>query len=169
MTEELYDKEYIAIAQLDWTNGVPTLGERMAYPNSRMAGSETGVPAREACRSQGAAKHTLQWALRVVVWRRLSLGNRRAMGVALCSGHGQQTGVNFGNLTTDAPVDLYFYFLLCEGGISGELAWTAAAQNCTRMPHILSMNPVKQMVPRRVCPRPSLRAGNGVTAGWHVD
>ena len=40
-----------------------------------------------------------------------------------------------------------------EGGISGELQWTAAAPHTyCRMPHILSMNPVQQMVPRQRLP-----------------
>jgi len=63
-------------------------------------------------------------------------------------------GVNFGNLQAGTPVDHNFYFPgYAEGGISGELANTAAAvNNYTRMPHVLTMNPVKQIIPRLSLP-----------------
>src|SRR5208283_644483 len=40
-----------------------------------------------------------------------------------------------------------------DGGISGDLNWTGnAVNNYQRMPHVLTMNPVKQMVPRQQLP-----------------
>ena len=63
-------------------------------------------------------------------------------------------GVNFGNLQGSTPLDFTFYFPgYAEGGISGDLAWTASAiSNYERMPHVLTMNPVKQMIPRQRFP-----------------
>lgn len=60
-------------------------------------------------------------------------------------------GVNFGNLQMGAPMDLNFYFPgYAEGGISGDLTNTGSApHNYVRMPHVLTMNPVKQSVPRQ--------------------
>jgi trimethylamine-N-oxide reductase (cytochrome c) len=60
-------------------------------------------------------------------------------------------GINFGNLQIGAPQDLNFYFPgYAEGGISGDLNNTAsAANNYCRMPHIITINPVKQSVPRQ--------------------
>ena len=60
-------------------------------------------------------------------------------------------GINFGNLQAGTPLDHHFYFPgYGEGGISGELNFTAAAvNNYTKMPHVLTMNPVKQMIPRQ--------------------
>jgi trimethylamine-N-oxide reductase (cytochrome c) len=164
ITEELFDKEYVATRTTgfeEWrayvlgaTDGVPKTPEWQE--------SETGIAAREvralarkwasrraylgcgaagggfggACRSATGA----QWA--------------RCMILLMAMRGWGKPGVNFGNLTSDAPVDLYFYFPgYAEGGISGELSWTAAAvNNYTRMPHILTMNPVKQMVPRQRLP-----------------
>ena len=63
-------------------------------------------------------------------------------------------GVNFGSLQQGAPLDNDFYFPgYSEGGISGELHGTAMAPTpISRMPHVLTMNPVQQMVPRQRLP-----------------
>lgn len=63
-------------------------------------------------------------------------------------------GVNFGNLQMGTPLDHNFWFPgYAEGGISGELNHTAAAaHNYCRMPHVLTINPVKQVVPRQRLP-----------------
>jgi trimethylamine-N-oxide reductase (cytochrome c) len=60
-------------------------------------------------------------------------------------------GVNFGNLQIGAPQDLNFYFPgYAEGGISGDLYHSASApNNYCRMPHVLTINPVKQSIPRQ--------------------
>ncbi len=59
-------------------------------------------------------------------------------------------GVNFGNLQFGTPLDLTFYFPgYADGGISGDFACTASGlENYVSMPHVLSMNPVKQIIPR---------------------
>ncbi|MBI5922051.1 MAG: molybdopterin-dependent oxidoreductase [Betaproteobacteria bacterium] len=63
-------------------------------------------------------------------------------------------GINFGNMQMGTPVDNFHYFPgYAEGGISGELNFTAAAiNNYLRMPHVLTMNPVKQIIPRQRLP-----------------
>ena len=63
-------------------------------------------------------------------------------------------GVNFGGLEIGAPHDVHFYFPgYADGGISGDLVWTGnALNNYQRMPHVLTMNPIKQMVPRQQLP-----------------
>lgn len=63
-------------------------------------------------------------------------------------------GVNFGNLQLGVPMDLNFYFPgYAEGGISGELTHTGSApHNYVRMPHVLTMNTVKQCIPRQRLP-----------------
>ena len=73
-------------------------------------------------------------------------------GIAMGPRHGHadrrmqglgKPGVNFGNLQCGAPLDFNFYFPgYAEGGISGELQWTAAAPHTyQRMPHILEHEP----------------------------
>ncbi len=164
ITEDLYDREYVANRTTgfdEWRDYV--LGKTDGVPKTpEWQERETGIVAREvralarkwakrrtylacgasgggfggACRSATGA----QWA--------------RCMIMLMAMRGWGKPGVNFGNLTADAPIDLYFYFPgYADGGISGELNWTAAAvNNYTRMPHILTLNPVKQMVPRQRLP-----------------
>ena len=77
-------------------------------------------------------------------------------------------GVNMGNLQGGTPVDLAFYFPgYADGGISGDLQWNAnAVNNYQRMPHVLTMNPVRQMIPRQQFPDAIL---NGKTSGYLWD
>ncbi len=162
--EELYDREYVATRTtgfepwrdylLGKTDGVPKTPEWQE--------AETGVPACDAralARAWGRKKVYLapgsggtgfggacrgaagaQWARNLILMMAMQ-------------GWGKP-GINFGNLQQGTPQDLAFYFPgYAEGGISGELQWTSAAvNNYLRMPHILSMNPVKQMVPRQRLP-----------------
>lgn len=178
IAEGLYDKEYVAARTTgfdEWRAYV--LGETDGIPKTpEWQEAETGIPARDvralarkwgtrktylaagaagggfggACRSATGA----QWA--------------RCMVMLMAMRGWGKPGINFGNLTADAPVDLFFYFPgYAEGGISGELNFTAAAvNNYTRMPHILSMNPVKQMVPRQRLPEAILE---GKATGYLWD
>ena len=77
-------------------------------------------------------------------------------------------GINFGNMQMGAPVDNYHWFPgYAEGGISGDLAFTAGAINAyQRMPHVLTMNPVKQMIPRQRLPEAII---NGHAKGYLWD
>lgn len=60
-------------------------------------------------------------------------------------------GVNFGNLQLGTPMDFNFYFPgYAEGGISGDVINTGSApHNYVRMPHVLTLNPVNQTIPRQ--------------------
>ncbi len=77
-------------------------------------------------------------------------------------------GVNFGNLTAGAPVDMQFYFPgYADGGISGDMEGTAdPIQNYQRMPHLVSMNTSTQKVPRLRIPEALL---DGETSGYPTD
>jgi trimethylamine-N-oxide reductase (cytochrome c) len=77
-------------------------------------------------------------------------------------------GINFGNLQAGTPLDHGFWFPgYAEGGISGELNWTAGAVHTyCRMPHVLTMNPVKQMIPRQRLPDAIV---NGYAKGYLWD
>ena len=161
MISDSYDKEYVASKTTgfdEWRAYV--LGEEDGTPKTpEWQEAETGVPAKDvrslaqlwaskktylaagglgagfggACRTETGA----QWARSVVMMMAMQ-------------GWGKP-GINFGNLQIGAPQDLNFYFPgYAEGGISGDLNNTAsAANNYCRMPHIITINPVKQSVPRQ--------------------
>ncbi len=139
------------------------LGETDGIPKTpEWQEGETGVPAREAralaqlwsrkktylaCGMNGVGfggacrnETGIQWA--------------RAMVMIMAMQGWGRPGVNMGSLNLGSPVDLEFYFPgYGDGGISGELMATGAAtHNYCRMPHILSMNPVQQIVPRQRMP-----------------
>ena len=164
VTEGLYDKDYVA----ERTTGFEEwkaylLGETDGVPKTpEWQEPETGVPAKDV------------WALARMWGNRkvyLSVGStgtgfggacRGATGAqwARCmimmmamQGWGK-LGVNFGGLGLGWGLDLHFYFPgYADGGISGDLNWTGnALHNYQRMPHVLTMNPVKQMVPRQQLP-----------------
>ena len=120
--------------------------------------AETGIPAKDVVSLARA------WARKKTYLAAGGLGT--GFGGACRSATGQQwarnmvmlmamqgwgkPGVNFGNLQCGAPLDFSIYFPgYSEGGISGDLAKTGAAvNNYTRMPHVLSLNPVNQRIPR---------------------
>ena len=156
-----YDRQYVGTR----TTG---FGQWQAYLFGTLDGTpktpewqepETGVPARDV-RSLAAL-----WGRRKTYLAAGGLGAgfggacRTATGAqwARCmimmmamQGWGKP-GVNFGNLQMGTPIDLTFYFPgYAEGGISGDLTDTGSApHNYVRMPHVLTMNPVKQAVPRQ--------------------
>jgi trimethylamine-N-oxide reductase (cytochrome c) len=162
--EGLYDKDYVAARTTgfdEWKSYL--LGESDGIPKTpEWQEGETGVPARDA---RALAR---QWGNRKVY---LATGMTGAgFGGAGRGASGQQwarcmimmmamqgwgkPGVNFGCLQIGSPLDLHFYFPgYADGGISGDLMWTGnAVNNYQRMPHILTMNPVKQLVPRQQLP-----------------
>ena len=63
-------------------------------------------------------------------------------------------GINMGNLDSGAPLDHEFYFPgYADGGISGELQWNGnPVHNYQKMPHVLTVNPVRQLVPKQQFP-----------------
>lgn len=107
-------------------------GNKKTYLGAGGQGSGLGG----ACRSANGA----QWA-------------RCMVQMMAMQGWGKP-GVNFGNLQYATPVDMNFYFPgYADGGISGDLVNSASAvHNYTRMPHILTMNTVKQVISRQHFP-----------------
>lgn len=178
MTEGLYDKEYIR----DRTTGFDkyqayVLGEEDGIPKSpEWQEPETGVKAhiaRALAREWGTKKTYL-----AVGGKGTGFGgaNRSATGaqwaramVCLMAMQGMgKPGVNFGNLTVGAPLDMNFYFPgYADGGISGDMEGTAdAVQNYQRFPHMLSMNTTAQKIPRLRIPEAIL---DGETTGYPTD
>ncbi|HEX6705815.1 MAG TPA: molybdopterin-dependent oxidoreductase [Albitalea sp.] len=104
-------------------------GERKTY----LAAGGLGAGFGGACRTSTGA----QWA--------------RCMVLMMAMQGWGRPGVNFGNLQLGVPMDLNFYFPgYAEGGISGDLTNTGSApHNYVRMPHVLTLNPVKQSIPRQ--------------------
>ncbi len=162
--ENLYDKEYVA----ERTTGFEAwkeylLGSEDGIPKTpEWQEEETGVPAKDvralarlwggkrtylaagvqgsgfggACRGATGA----QWARSMVMMMAM-----QGLG---------KPGINFGNLTAGTPVDHEFYFPgYADGGISGELQWNGnAVNNYQSMPHVLTVNPVRQLVPKQQFP-----------------
>ncbi len=77
-------------------------------------------------------------------------------------------GINMSSLCGGAPVDYEFYFPgYADGGISGELQWNGnAVNNYQRMPHVITVNPVRQLVPRQQFPEAILE---GKATGYLWD
>lgn len=77
-------------------------------------------------------------------------------------------GVNMGCLQQGTPVDTRFFFPgYSEGGLSGDLSGTGLMINMyQRMPQLMTMNTVKQSVPRLQIPEAIL---NGETTGYPTD
>jgi len=163
-TDGSYDKEYVRMRTtgFDQWRGY-LLGESDGTAKTpEWQEAETGVPAHIAralarawagkktylapggpgCGLGGAARgaNGCQWA--------------RSMILMMAMQGWGKPGVNFGNLQGFTPLDYAFYFPgYADGGISGELMWTASAvNNYVRMPHVLTLNPVKQMIPRQRFP-----------------
>ena len=164
ITEDTYDKEFVekrTTGFAEWKAHV--LGEDDGIPKTpEWQEQETGIPARDcralarkwassntylgvggwgcglggACRGPTGA----QWARMMTI-----LGAMQGMG---------KPGSNLGNLQFGAPVDMNFYFPgYAEGSMSGDLAYSAqSTNNYQRMPHIVTMNSVKQVIPRMWLP-----------------
>lgn len=158
--EGLYDKEYVAAVTDgfdEWRAHV--VGEDGTVPKTpEWAETECGVEAhviRALARKWGRTKTYLSaggWGNGVGSATRQSTGVQWARSM-VCLGAMQglgKPGSNMGNLQFGTPVDYSFYFPgYVEGGISGDLEYTATAvNNYQRMPHLLTMNSVKQRIPR---------------------
>ncbi|MEO6624573.1 MAG: molybdopterin-dependent oxidoreductase, partial [Burkholderiaceae bacterium] len=164
VNEGLYDKDYVASR----TTGFDQWRDYLLGTNDGIAktpewqSEETGVPAhvvRALARQWGNKKTYLAAGGLGTGFGgagRNSTGSQWARNMVLMmamQGWGKP-GVNFGNLQAGTPLDHNFWFPgYAEGGISGDLAFTAgAAHTYCRMPHVLTINPVKQMVPRQRLP-----------------
>lgn len=164
VTEGLYDKDYVK----DRTTGFEEwrdylLGCIDGTPKTpEWQEAETGVPARDVralAREWGNTKTYLACGMSGSGFGgacRGATGTQwaRCMILMMAMQGWGKPGVNMGALTGGAPVDLNFYFPgYADGGISGDLVNTAnAVNNYQRMPHILTMNPVKQLIPKQRIP-----------------
>ncbi len=180
IVEGLYDKDYVEKR----TTGFETwrdyvLGVSDGTPKTpEWQEAETGVPAKDV-RSLARA-----WGKKKTYLAAGGLG--AGFGGACRSATGSQwarcmilmmamqgwgkPGVNFGNLQMGTPLDFNFYFPgYADGGISGELTWSASSiHNYVRMPHALTMNPVKQILPRQGLPDAVLK-GKHTGYLWDVS
>jgi trimethylamine-N-oxide reductase (cytochrome c) len=178
VTEGLYDKDYVASR----TTGFETwrdhlLGLDDGNPKTpEWQEPETGVPAKDV---RALAR---KWARKKTYLAAGAAGNgfggagRGATGAqwARCmvmmmamQGLGKP-GVNMGNLECGTPVDHEFYFPgYADGGISGELQWNGnAVNNYQKMPHVLTVNPVRQLVPKQKFPEAII---HGKASGYLWD
>ena len=178
ITEDLYDKDFVANRTEgfdEWKDYI--LGLTDNEPKTpEWQERETGVPARQVrvlAREWGKKKTYLGaggWGCGLGGACRGPMGAQWARMMTILNamqGWGQP-GVNFGNLQFGAPVDLSFYFPgYGEGGMSGDLRGTAnAANNYQRMPHIVTMNTVKQAIPRKFIPEAILE---GKASGYAME
>ena len=164
ITEGLYDKEFVEKRTTgfdEWKAHI--LGESDGTPKTpEWQEAETGVPARDVralAREWGTKKTYLgagSWGAGVggacrgptgIQWARMMtiLGAMQGYG---------RPGCNFGNLQFGSPLDFTFYFPgYGDGCFSGELTYSAnSAHNYQRMPHIVTMNTVRQIIPRMWLP-----------------
>jgi trimethylamine-N-oxide reductase (cytochrome c) len=178
ITEDLYDRKFVE----DRTTGFKEWKDYILGKTDGVAKTpewqepETGVPARDVralAREWGRKKTYLaagghgnsvggacrspmgiQWARMMAI-----LGAMQGFG---------RPGVNFGNLQFGTPLDFSFYFPgYADGGMSGELQFTAAAaNNYQRMPHVVTMNSCKQVIPRTQLPEAILE---GKALGYLTD
>jgi len=178
ITEGLYDKEYVERLSTGFEKySAYVLGDEDGVPKTpEWQEPETGVKAhvvRALARQWGSKKTYLSCGGKGVGF---GGANRSATGaqwarcmVSLMAMQGLgKPGINFGNLTAGAPVDVQFYFPgYADGGISGDMEGTAdSVQNYQRMPHLISMNTSTQRIPRLRIPEAIM---DGKTEGYPTD
>lgn len=178
MQEGLYDKWYVenrTTGFAEWSDYILGISDGVAK-TPEWAEAETGVPARDIralARSWGRKRTYLgaggfgnvfggacrgatgaQWARMMVI-------------LMAMQGYGRP-GVNMGNLQCGTPIDFNFWFPgYAEGGISGDLQFTADGPiTYQQIPHIMTMNNVRQQIPRVQFPEAILE---GKAAGWPTD
>ncbi|MGR5143750.1 molybdopterin-dependent oxidoreductase [Photobacterium sp. DNB23_23_1] len=177
MKEGLYDKDFVA----DKTEGFAEWCEYVLGNEDGIAKTpewqeeETGIPAHDirALARRWGSKRTY-----------LAAGGIQGFGSACRSATGVEwarsmvclmamqgigkPGVNMGNLQQGAPVDTRFFFPgYSEGGFSGDYEGTGVGVNMyQRMPHLITMNTVKQKVPRLNIPEAILE---GKAVGYPTD
>ncbi len=177
ITENLYDKKYV----FERTTGFDkwkayVLGETDGIPKTpEWQEQETGVPAKDvrALAREWGTKRTYLAPGGYVGFGgacRTATGTDWARGmVYLMAMQGLgKPGVNLGCLQQGAPLDTRFYFPgYAEGGMSGDLDATGLSLHMyQRMPQLVSMNPVKQAVPRLKVPEAILE---GHAEGYFSD
>ena len=178
IVEDLYDKDYVEQRTTgfeEWRDHL--LGRDDEIPKSpEWQQAETGVPAKDVRAlarlmarkklyiAAGAAGGGFGGAGRGATgaqWARCMVMMMAMRGLG-------KPGVNFGNLESGAPLDHEFYFPgYADGGISGELQWNAnAVHNYQKMPHVITVNPVRQLVPKQQFPEAIIE---GKASGWLWD
>ncbi|MGO9432320.1 molybdopterin-dependent oxidoreductase [Rhodoblastus sp.] len=176
--EGLYDEDYVATRTTgfdEWKAYL--LGETDGVPKTpEWQEDETGVPAKDVralARKWGGRKVHLAIGMSGAGFGGAGRGATgqqwaRSMVMIMAMQGWGKPGVNFGSLQMGAPIDPYFYFPgYADGGISGDLLWTGnAVHNYQRMPHVLTMNHVRQMVPRQQLPDAII---NGHATGYLWD
>ncbi len=176
--EGLYDRAYVAANTTgfdEWKAHL--LGQDDGTPKTpEWQESETGVPAHvaRALARQWGSKKTYLAAGAVgsgfggaargaggSQWARCMVQMMAMQGLG-------KPGINMGNLQAGTPVDHEFYFPgYADGGISGELNWNGnAVNNYQRMPHVITANPVRQLVPKQQLPEAILE---GKATGYLWD
>ncbi|MEM9376564.1 MAG: molybdopterin-dependent oxidoreductase [Pseudomonadota bacterium] len=164
IAEDLYDKEYVATLTTgfdEWRAYV--MGEEDGVPKTpEWQEAETGIPARDVralARAWGKKKTYLACGAGGVGFGGANRGSNgqqfaRCMVMLMAMQGWGKPGINFGNLTGGVPLDFQFYFPgYAEGGISGDLVNTGnAAHNYQKMPHVISMGVVKQVIPKQFIP-----------------
>lgn len=177
ITEGLYDAAYVAertVGFEKWKAYV--LGEDDGVPKTpEWQEKESGVPARDlrALAREWGTKKTYLAAGGIIGFGgacRTANGIDWARGMVCLMGMQGlgKPGVNMGCLQQGTPVDTRFYFPgYSEGGLSGDLAGTAAAVNVyPRMPMAPSMNSVQQTIPRLKIPEAVV---DGECEGYPTD
>ena len=176
--EGLYDKEYVATRTTgfdEWRDYVLGTSDGVAK-TPEWQEAETGIPAKDVralAREWGSRRTYLSVGMGGTAHGGACRGATgaqwaRSMILLMAMRGWGKPGINFGNLQGGAPVDLSFYFPgYAEGGISGDLQGSGAAiNNYLRMPHLLTMNPVQQMIPRQRLPEAILQ---GHCEGYPTD
>ena len=178
ITEGLYDKDYVATRTTgfeQWRDYVLGVADGVAK-TPEWQESETGIPAKDVralAREWGRRKTYLSVGVGGTAHGGACRGATgaqwaRSMILLMAMRGWGKPGINFGNLQGGAPVDLSFYFPgYAEGGISGDLQGSGTGiNNYLRMPHLLTMNPVQQMIPRQRLPEAILE---GHCEGYPTD
>ena len=178
MREGLYDKDYVATRTTGFDKyKAYVLGDEDGTAKSpEWQEPETGVPAKDV---RALAR---QWGTKKTYLSAGSMGT--TLGGACRSATGTQwaramvclmamqglgkPGINFGGLQFGSPIDFNFYFPgYAEGGFSGDLNNTGGAVSLyQRMPHLISMNPVQQTMPRLHMPEAIME---GKAEGYPTD
>jgi trimethylamine-N-oxide reductase (cytochrome c) len=178
LTENLYDKEYVSKRTTGfdkWTAYV--LGEEDGEPKTpEWQEKETGIPAKDVRAlarewgnkktylAAGGAGNSLGGACRSangIDWTRTITCLMAMQGMG-------KPGINMGNLATAMPHNYSFYFPgYGEGGISGDLEFTASSVNLyQRMPHLPSKNSSDQRIHRLELPESIME---GKSSGYMMD
>ncbi|TCS42710.1 molybdopterin-dependent oxidoreductase [Reinekea marinisedimentorum] len=177
MQEGLYDKDFVE----DKTEGFAewkeyVLGNEDGIPKTpEWQEPETGIPAHDV---RALAR---KWGSKKVY---LAAGGIQGFGSAGRAATGSEwarsmvclmamqgigkPGVNMGCLQQGTPIDTRFFFPgYAEGGLSGDYTGTGVGINMyQRMPQVMTMNPVKQKVPRLRIPEAIM---DGHTTGYPTD